>query len=948
MSPNTEPEGTPKPTFVLVDGSNYMYRAFYAIRELTNSKGFPTNAIYGFTTMLMKLLRDTQPDYIAMVFDVKGPTFRHESFDQYKATRKATPDTLVAQIPYIKDVVRGFAIPVLEQQGIEADDIIGALAKRFSEKGMKIVIVSGDKDLMQLISEDVVMIDSMKDKTFDVKAVKEKFGVGPDKVAEVLGLMGDTSDNIPGVPGIGPKNAQRLIEEYGSVEAVIQNVDKLRNAVAKKSIRENAEQARLSRDLATIRTDVQFDFDLESCRYTEPDRGALMALFREFEFSSLMQDLKIKEDQAGQGNYRLIRTADELAAMTARLTVADAVAVDCVLSAESPMNAEILGIALCPGRGEVFYLPMNVADDGAEAMEENKEGARTKFPLNGGDRQQKMPARSAALPGMEDLFAAAPALPESAGKQGGDDKGMALKKIFADGKITKHAHDMKNMEIALAGLGAQLMNPGCDTMVAAYVINPAKHNFNLAEVAGDYLRIQIVDAKNLIGAGAKAVPFSAVPQEQVMDYACRRADAVMGLAGVLAEAINAHGLAGLFYQVEMPLVAVLAAMEKKGVLLDLKLLSDMSKELEQLLSLSEEKIYRLAGETFNINSPKQLQVILFDKMKLPKGRKTKEGYSTDVDVLTNLAASHELPAEILAYRSLAKLKSTYVDALPTLVNSKTGRVHTSYNQTVTATGRLSSSNPNLQNIPIRTLEGKRIRQAFIAPSGWEIVSADYSQIELRVLAHLSGDKTLVAAFESGEDIHSRTASDIFGVFPAMVNAEMRRQAKVINFGVLYGMSPFGLSRELGINQKLAQIYIEEYFKKYEGVKSYLDGILDAARRDGYVTTLFNRRRYLPELNNANAVVRQFAERMAVNTPIQGTAADLIKIAMIYIDGKLKERRLRSAMIMQVHDELVFEIPSEEKDELMALIREEMEGVAALRVPLKVDCASGKNWDEAHR
>ncbi|MBN1383024.1 MAG: DNA polymerase I [Deltaproteobacteria bacterium] len=947
MTSETQNSEIPKPTFVLVDGSNYMYRAFYAIRELSNSKGFPTNAIYGFTTMLMKLLRDTKPDYIAIVFDLKGPTFRHESFDQYKATRKATPDDLVAQIPYIKDVVRGFSIPVLEQQGIEADDIIGALAKRYAEKGMKIVIVSGDKDLMQLISEDVVMVDSMKDKTYDVAAVKERFGVGPEKVVEVLGLMGDASDNIPGVPGIGPKNAQRLVEEYGSVEEIIKNVDKLRNAKAKNSIREFVDQARLSRELALIRTDVEFDFDLESCRYTGPNNNALMELFREFEFSSLMQELKIKEDP-GPGNYRLVRTREDLAALRERLKSAKEIAVDCVLSTDVPMSADILGIAVCPGPGEAFYIPLAL-DDESSSKGQDEKGTEAKADQNSNVPASgiKTPPQNTALPGMEDLFTATPVSSKSSKDQSGGDKLTVLKKLLADDKIKKHGHDLKNILIALAQHGMELANPGCDTMVASYVLNPAKHNFNLAEVARDHLRVQIVDAKNLVGSGAKAIPFSSVPPDELADYACRRADAVSGLASMLSEKIIQEGFQQLFFRVEMPLVAVLAAMEQKGVLLDVALLKDMSTELAGLMALSEEKIYQLAGEKFNVNSPKQLQVILFEKMRLPKGKKTKEGYSTDVDVLTKLAETHELPAEILAYRSLAKLKSTYIDTLPVLINNKTGRVHTSYNQTVTATGRLSSSNPNLQNIPIRTLEGKRIRQAFIAPEGWEIVSADYSQIELRVLAHLSGDKTLVAAFESGEDIHSRTASDIFGVFPEMVNAEMRRQAKVINFGILYGMSAFGLARELGLNQKLAQIYIDEYFKKYDGVKTYLDGILEAARRDGFVTTLFNRRRYLPELQSQNNVVRQFAERMAVNTPIQGTAADLIKIAMINIAGKLKERRLKSAMIMQVHDELVLEVPAAEKENVMALVRDEMEGVVALRVPLKVDCASGKNWDEAH-
>jgi DNA polymerase-1 len=523
----------------------------------------------------------------------------------------------------------------------------------------------------------------------------------------------------------------------------------------------------------------------------------------------------------------------------------------------------------------------------------------------------------------------------------------AMAPVMANEKIKKHGHDLKNMTLMLARRGVELKGLGCDTMVAAYLLNPSRHGFDLAEVVREQLQRQIPSVKELVGSGARALPLGRVKIEPMTDYACRRADAVFKLAEDLSQKLGGQGFGELFDQVEMPLVQVLAAMEKKGVLLDLALLKDMSREIQQLLSLSENKIYALAGEKFNVNSPKQLQAILFEKLGLPKGKKTKEGYSTDVDVLNFLAASHELPAEILAYRSFSKLKSTYIDALPLMVHPDTGRVHTSYNQTVTATGRLSSSNPNLQNIPIRTLEGKRIRQAFIAPDGWRIIAADYSQIELRVLAHLSQDPSLMDAFASGEDIHSRTASDIFGVFPAMVNAEMRRQAKVINFGILYGMSAFGLARELHVSQKLAQAYIDGYFEKFRDVRRYLDGILENARKNGYVTTLLNRRRYLPEINHNIAAVRQFAERTAINAPIQGTAADLIKVAMINIARIFTERRLRAAMIMQVHDELVFEAPQSETQELMSLVKTEMENVMRLSIPLKVDIGSGRNWDEAH-
>ena len=885
-----------RPKFVIVDGSNYLFRAFYAIRELSNSKGFPTNAIYGFTTMLMKLLRDQEPDYIAVAFDVKGPTFRHEAYDAYKATRKATPDTLIPQIPFVKEIVRGFSIPVLEQQGIEADDIIGTIARRQAEAGMAVVIVSGDKDMMQLVSAEIRMVDTMKEKTYDIAAVKERFGVGPEQVVEILGLMGDVSDNIPGVPGIGPKGAQRLIEQFGSIAAILAHPEQIHNAKTREAILANVEQAKLSRDLAQIRMDAAFEFDPEACRRRAPDRERLISLFKEFEFSSLLQELRVRGEQTA-GDYRIVRTPEELAALVARLAVVREFAIEPLLSSPEAMRASLVGLAVSPAPGEGFYIP--VAHEG------------------GGPQ---LPAGA--------LIA-------------------SLAPLLTDPAVLKHGQDLKTGLIVLAGQGISLKGLGCDTLVASYLLNPAKHSFELADTVLDHLGRQIPTAKEVVGSGAKAVPFASISVETAADYAGRRADAVMALAADLTGKIAAAGMTELLDGVEIPLVAVLAAVEQKGVLLDLAHLRAMSQEIAQLLSLSEEKIHRLAGEKFNINSPKQLQVVLFEKLGLPKGRKTKEGYSTDVDVLTALAQGHELPAEILAYRGMAKLKSTYIDALPELVHPRTGRVHTTYNQTVTATGRLSSSNPNLQNIPIRTLEGKRIRQAFIASPGWEIVSADYSQIELRVLAHLSGDPALIEAFATGEDIHSRTASDLFGVFPEMVNPDMRRQAKVINFGVLYGMSAFGLAKELGITQRLAQAYIDGYFQRYRRVREYLDGLLAQARREGYVTTLLNRRRYLPEILSHQAPVRQFAERMAINAPIQGTAADLIKMAMVRIFRRLAGEGLQAAMIMQVHDELVFESPLSEREPLMTLVREEMEGVLKLDVPLRVEMAAGKNWDEAH-
>ncbi|MEA3487508.1 MAG: DNA polymerase I [Thermodesulfobacteriota bacterium] len=891
-------EKTSKPTLFLIDGTNYIYRAFYAIRGLSNSRGFPTNAIYGFTNMLMKLCHDWEPDYIAVVFDAKGPTFRHEAYDQYKANRKAMPDELRPQIPHIKDIVRGFSIKVIEEQGVEADDVIGTLAKRCEQAGMKVVIASGDKDLMQLVSEKVLMVDTMKDISYDVEGVRKRFGVEPDRVIDILGLAGDTSDNVPGVPGVGEKTALKLVKEFGSLEDVLENAGKIKGRGLSEKLKEFADQARMSRDLVTIRTDVPIDSDLEDFRSGEPDVGTLKGIFWEFEFPALISRLGIK-DEKEETDYRLITGEVEFNNLLDEVRQSDRFSFDLELTSDEAMRAEITGVAVCTDEKRACYIPLS------HTCEEAQEQLDADMVL----------------------------------------ERLAL--LFSDDNLKKYGHNLKTASLVLSRRGIALKGALYDVMVASYILNPSRRGYDLSDIVQDHLGRRIASPKDLMGSGAKAIPFHAVPLKDAAEYACCRADFIFRLAPFLDENMEKTGLKDLFRDVEMPLVGVLALMEERGVLLDCEFLGEMSLQLGELLNISEEKVYRLAGEEFNINSPKQLQTILFDRLGLPRGKKTKAGYSTDVDVLTNLAKSYELPAEILAYRSLAKLRSTYVDALPALVNPETGRVHTSYNQTVTATGRLSSSNPNLQNIPIRTPEGKRIRQAFIASEGCEIVSADYSQIELRILAHLSGDKLLIEAFESGEDVHTKTASDIFGVFPGMVSEEMRRQAKVINFGVIYGMSPFGLARELGISQKKAKDYIDGYFSRFFGVRRFIEETLEKARERGFVTTLLNRRRYIPELNSGNVQVRQFAERMAVNTPIQGTASDLIKVAMLNIAAGIKAKELSAFMIMQVHDELVFEVPIQEKEEIMNLVRWEMENVIALKIPIEVKIASGKNWDEAH-
>lgn len=888
-------EESKKPTLFLIDGSNYVYRAFYAIRQLTNSRGFPTNAIYGFVNMLMKLFRDWTPDYVVVVFDSKGPTFRSEAYEHYKSHRPAMPDSLVPQIPYIKEIVRAFSIPLLERAGWEADDIIGSITRRCEVEGVRTCIVSGDKDLMQLVSDDIVMIDTMKDKTYDLQAVKERFGVPPAQVKEILGLMGDASDNIPGVPGIGGKTALNLIKEFGSIEGVLENIPRIKSARVREALEKHADLARLSLGLVTLKTDLDIDFNLSEAHYVGPDKGRLRDLFKEFEFSSLIQDLNIRQ-QSTAGAYEVVESKEQLTVVLRELGDQASFAFCLETDSDVPMLANITGMSLCGSEGRAWYVPMG-------------------HQING------------------QLEA-----------------GLILEKIaplMENEKIRKHGYNLKNSMIILSRRGVRLMATGCDIMVASYVLNPSKRSHVLNEIARDHLNIEIASMADLTGTGARKAQLGIFAPVKVMAYSCPRADIILRLAAILTKKIQEANLEDLYQKIEMPLVGVLAAMEERGVLVDTDLLREMSVQFETLLSSSEEKIYTLAGERFNINSPKQMQHILFEKLGLARGRKTKNGYSTDFDVLMALSREYELPAEILSYRSIAKLKSTYIDALPAMINLETGRIHTCYNQTVTATGRLSSSDPNLQNIPVRGIEGKRIRQAFIAPEDSEIVSADYSQVELRILAHLSGDRALIDIFNSGEDIHARTAADIFGIFPGMVTQDMRRQAKVINFGILYGMSPFGLAKELGISQIEAKAFIDRYFDEFQGVKAYIERVLDQARKKGYVTTLLNRRRFLPEINSTNATVRQFAERMAINTPIQGTAADLIKAAMIKLSGIFRDKRFSAGMIMQVHDELVFEVPLREKENALGIIKREMETVIELEVPLIVSIASGRNWEEAH-
>jgi len=886
------------PKVFLIDGSSYIYRAFFAIAHLSNSKGFPTNAIYGFTNMLLKILREKGAEYAAIAFDAPGPTFRHEVFGEYKANRPSMPEDLRVQVPHIKEVVSALRVPVLEKEGYEADDLIATLARRLEREGIETVVVSGDKDLMQLISSRITLYDPMKDKTFQVPDVKERFGVPPDKLVEVMGLMGDTTDNIPGVPGIGPKTASQLIDEFGSIENLLKNVEKVKSGKVRSSLDRYAEQARLSRELATLDSEAPLDWGLEALKLGEPDRKNLQAIFKEMEFAKLLKDFSLQTDHRDD-DYRLITGRGEFDDLVQNLKKAGTFALDLESTSIEPMRAEIVGLSFSFEPHRAFYLPVGHAYPGA---------------------------------------------PEQLSREG---VLRTLRPLLEDPGMKKYGQNIKYDYILLANSGIRLQGIAGDSMIASYLLNPSKHRHSLEELSREYLDRQIITYSDVAGSGAKAIPFSQVEVGKACRYSGEDADLTLQLAQLLMPKIEADGFAELFHEVELPLIEVLAAMEMNGVRLDVPLLEVMSREFEIKMDKISEEIFDLAGESFNINSPQQLGKILFERLKLPGGKRTKTGYSTDVEVLNELSKDFPLPAKVLEYRSLSKLKSTYVDALPQLVNPKTGRIHTSFNQTVTATGRLSSSDPNLQNIPIRSPEGRRIREAFMPEEGSRILSADYSQVELRILAHLSRDPFLVDTFQKDQDVHAATAGEIFHVSPDRVNPEMRRLAKVINFGIIYGMSAFGLAKELGIQPAVAQAYIANYFQKYHGVRDYIDSSLEAAREKGYVTTLMNRRRYLPDIKSPNRSVRQFAERIGINAPIQGTAADLIKVAMIRIHRRLIQEKRETKLILQIHDELVFEVPEGELEGVRAMVKEEMEGVTKLVIPLKVEVGTGKNWAEAH-
>jgi len=888
-----------KKTIYLVDGTSYIHRAYHAIRNLSNSQGLPTNAIFGFTRMLMKLLDDKSPEYGAVTFDVKGPTFRHKIFKDYKATRPPMPEDMAVQIPYIKQVVHGLNVVVLEKQGYEADDIIGTIARLGQDQGFNVVIVSGDKDFRQILSGNTVMWDSMNDKLTDSSTIRRDYGIEPEQIIQVMALSGDTSDNIPGIPGVGEKTAISLIQQFGSMEHIFEHTDQITGPSLRSKLEQFKELAYLSEKLVTINRAVPLDITLDDLRLKSPQKERLAEIFRELEFKSLV-DRFSEHAELSKKDYRLILKIEELESLTESIRKKGLFCLDTETTSKNALNAELIGISFCLEPGTAYYVPLGHIQRGT-------------------------------------------------GPQVDIDEALTLLKgILSDDRVKKIGQNIKYDAEVLLRYGINLEGLSFDTMIASYLIDPTLRQHNLDYLAQHYLGYKMISYDEVTDHN-KDKTFAAVDVDRAKEYSCEDAEITLLLKTVLEDKLKETDNYRLFQDLEMKLVPVIMEMEMTGIKIDVDFFKEMSKKFADELSRIESRIFDLAGEKFNINSPQQLGYLLFEKLKLPVKKKTKKksGYSTDVEVLTELAGIHEIPSLLLRFRTITKLKSTYLDALVSLVNPATGRVHTSYNQTVTATGRLSSSNPNLQNIPIRTDEGREIRKGFVADSNHLLLSADYSQIELRVFAHYSKDPVLLGAFESGQDIHTRTAAEVFDLDPKMVTPEMRRMAKTINFGIIYGMGPIKLARELGISKKVAQAYLDNYYERYKGVKEFKEKIVSQAVQNGYVATLLKRRRYLPNINSENGNLRGEAERAAINTPIQGTAADLIKMAMINIANRLKKEHLKTKMLLQVHDELVFEVPKGELPAATKLIKDEMEGVYRLNIPLKVDINWGTNWGEAH-
>lgn len=911
------------PPVVLIDGSSYLYRAFHALPPLTTTTGQPTGAIKGVLSMLRKLINDTQPTHIGVIFDAKGKTFRDDLYPLYKAHRPPMPDDLKAQVEPLLESIRAMGLPLLVIDGVEADDVIGTLCAEATRLGQRVLVSTGDKDLAQLVNEHVTLINTMTDTVMDRSGVIEKFGLPPELIVDYLTLVGDSVDNIPGVPKCGPKTAVKWLSDYGNLDNLIRNADKISGKIGE-NLRASLEQLPLSHQLATIKCDVTLAVSVSGLLAQPADTEKLTELYKTFEFKTWLSDVlqsgsnksdpRKSETVAGSGNpvqpgfsfeekvnYDTVLTVQALQDWIARLAAAECIAFDTETTSLDYMQAEIVGLSFAIHPGEAAYVP--VAHD----------------YLGAPDQLSR------------------------------DDVLQALKPLLEAEIPKKIGQNIKYDMSVLANYGITLKGIAFDTMLESYVLDAIGTRHDMDSLALKYLGYKTVSFEEVAGKGAKQITFNQVPLEQAAHYAAEDADVTLKLHGALWPSLQKiPALENVFNTIEMPLVSVLSRIERTGALIDSRKLQQQSHLLGERMQVLEKQAHALAGQPFNLGSPKQLGEIFYDKLKLPVLKKTPKGApSTDEEVLQELALDYDLPKVLLEYRGCSKLKSTYTDKLPELVNPRTGRIHTSYHQAVAATGRLSSSDPNLQNIPIRNEEGRRIRQAFIAAPGYRLVAADYSQIELRIMAHLSDDSSLVTAFTKGLDVHRATAAEVMGVALDEVTSEQRRAAKAVNFGLIYGMSAFGLARQLGIRRDEAQAYIDRYFNRYPGVYRYMESIRAQAHDQGYVETLFGRRLYLPEIRTANKMRRQAAERTAINAPMQGTAADIIKRAMIDIDRWLNQEHVAARMIMQVHDELVFEVAEAEADAIAQQITQRMSAAAELRVPLIVDAGIGDNWDQAH-
>ena len=892
-----------KEKLLLVDGSSYLYRAFHALPDLRSSDGRPTGAIYGVLNMLQKLIKSERPDYLSVVFDTPVKTFRHDIFPEYKANRQKTPEDLIAQIEPLHQAIINLGLPLIAVDGVEADDVIGTLAMEAEKKNIKTLIATGDKDMAQLVTDNIHLIDTMKDIRMGPREVLEKFGILPERFIDYLTLAGDTSDNIPGVEKVGPKTAIKWINEYGSLEGVIQNADQIKGKIGD-NLNAALDQLDLFKTLVTIKCDVQTDSNFSDLIIGESNEDLLHEQLSDLGLHGLIKQFDIQSPEKKpdvESNYHTIRTKNELDELIEVMKKAPYISFDTETTSLDYMNAELVGVSIALKPNEAFYIPINHNYEGVEKQLEEH------FVLE------------------------------------------ALKPFLESDEVPKIGHNLKYDRHILQNLGIDLKGKLLDTMLFSYVNNSTITRHNLDAVSKRYLNIDPTSYEDVAGKGAKQIPFSEVSIEVASEYASEDADISLKLYEHIEPLVQKETkLAKLYSEIEGPLIYTLGDIERNGVLIDSEKLNQQSKELEAKILKLEQKVQKSAGEDFNLGSPKQLQEILYEKLGLPVIKKTPKGQpSTAESVLQELSMDFPIVQDILSYRAISKLKSTYTDKLPKMVNSNTGRVHTSYHQAVTATGRLSSSDPNLQNIPIRSEEGRRIREAFIAPDGYKILAADYSQIELRIMAHLSRDQGLMDAFAKGQDIHQATAAEIFSTNIDEVTANQRRSAKAINFGLIYGMSAFGLSKQLQITRAEAQNYIEQYFDRYPQVKHYMDETKQSAKKMGYVETVFGRRLYLADIESSNYQRRQYAERSAINAPMQGTAADLIKMAMILLHQKIREESFEAKIIMQVHDELVIEVNENQSDELSEITTSVMSEISKLDVDLKVDADIGNNWDEAH-